>query len=440
MAVSLAFMAAGLMVGYLLFDVIKEPGKTLNAVLMESITTGWGRAGRIFVLFALVSEAVLLFVAAQTGFLDGPRVLANMSIDRWLPRQFGLLSERLVIKNGIFLMGGAALILMIVSGGSVQFLLVLYAINVFITFFLSQLGMVLHWWKERRGGGHWKRRIAVEGHRAPSDRVHPHVADRAEVQRRRLDHAPRDRLPGGRGVHDKEVLCPHGTPPCTAGHLMTAVTEIEDAPAAAERVLGGAPDVAEGGGAVPAAAKPRRQHRGVRYDPKGKTAVLLVSGFNGTGLHTLFNVRKIFGDTFRNWFFIQAGIVDVDRFRGADAMDKLTANVEKGLDRYVTLPEVGGILRAGLRGAGHGHLRRDLRACGEASTGSIPAPCSSAGRSSSPRTRSSPASCSTTPPLPCRDACTSSAFPSSSCPSGSSSPRSARPPHPSSLALSRCVH
>ena len=69
----------------------------------------------MFVLVTLISEAVLLFVAAQTGFLDGPRVLANMSLDRWLPSQFSLLSERLVIKNGILLMGGAALVLMLVE-------------------------------------------------------------------------------------------------------------------------------------------------------------------------------------------------------------------------------------------------------------------------------------------------------------------------------------
>ena len=106
MAASLAFMAAGLMIGYLLFNVRHTPGKTLNAVLMESITSGWGGPGYVFVLITLISEAVLLFVAAQTGFLDGPRVLANMSVDRWLPSQFSLLSERLVIKNGIVLMGG----------------------------------------------------------------------------------------------------------------------------------------------------------------------------------------------------------------------------------------------------------------------------------------------------------------------------------------------
>ena len=77
--------------------------------------------------------------------------------------QFSLLSERLVIKNGIVLMGGAALILMLVSRGSVDFLIVLYAINVFLTFCLSQAGMVRHWWNERGAVSAWKRKFLING-------------------------------------------------------------------------------------------------------------------------------------------------------------------------------------------------------------------------------------------------------------------------------------
>ena len=135
MAASLAFMAAGLMIGYLLFGVSQVAGQDAERACSWSGSRRAGEfPGSLFVLITLISEAVLLFVAAQAGFLDGPRVLANMSLDRWLPGQFSLLSERLVIKNGIVLMGGAALILMLVSRGSVDFLIVLYAINVFITF------------------------------------------------------------------------------------------------------------------------------------------------------------------------------------------------------------------------------------------------------------------------------------------------------------------
>ncbi|MGA2181366.1 MAG: APC family permease, partial [Verrucomicrobiota bacterium] len=157
MAVSLAVTVAGLFLGYLLYGVTPESGKTLNAVLFNRLTVSWPHGTAFtFILITLVSEATLLFVAAQTGFLDGPRVLANMAADRWMPTRFATLSDRLVTHNGILLMGGFSLVLMVSSRGSVDFLVVLYSINVFITFTLSQLGMVRHWWQERRNVAAWR--------------------------------------------------------------------------------------------------------------------------------------------------------------------------------------------------------------------------------------------------------------------------------------------
>ena len=73
MAVSLAFMVLGLALAYLIYQVGSEPGKTLNAVLFERATQGWNtNYAAILIFVALVSEATLLFVAAQTGFLGGP--------------------------------------------------------------------------------------------------------------------------------------------------------------------------------------------------------------------------------------------------------------------------------------------------------------------------------------------------------------------------------
>ena len=164
MALSLAFMVFGLMLGYVLYRVQYVQGKTLNAVFLEHVVSGWNpHLGYIFLLVTLISEGVLLFVAAQTGFLDGPRVLSNMAVDRWVPAQFSLLSERFTAKNGVLLMGLAALVLMIFTGGSVTFLVVLYSINVFITFFLSQLGMTRHWWNERKQEKRWKSKIFING-------------------------------------------------------------------------------------------------------------------------------------------------------------------------------------------------------------------------------------------------------------------------------------
>ncbi|MGH7599987.1 MAG: hypothetical protein ACREOI_26840 [bacterium] len=83
MAVSLALTVLGLMFAYVLYRVAPQSGKTLNAVLFESMAANWPQpSGQIFVLVTLISEAAILFIAAQTGFLGGPRVLANMSLDR----------------------------------------------------------------------------------------------------------------------------------------------------------------------------------------------------------------------------------------------------------------------------------------------------------------------------------------------------------------------
>jgi amino acid transporter len=333
MAASLAFMAAGLMIGYLLFGVSKVPGRTLNAVLMERIAQGWGVAGSIFVLFTLISEAVLLFVAAQAGFLGGPAVLSNMSLDRWLPGQFSLLSERLVIKNGILLLGTGSLVLMLASRGSVNFLIVLYAINVFITFCLAQAGMVRHWWKERGRVPSWKRKLLINGIGLllTSFILVSQVALKFEtggwitllitgalvfvaVAIRRFYHQ------AGRSL-------------ARLDHLMGSAAEADVR--AIEEESG-------------------RQNRrpAARFSRKGKTAVLLVSGFNGTGLHTLFSIRRVFGDTFRNWFFIQAGIIDADRFKGAEGIENLRLHVQEGLEKYVAFMRAEGYYAEGFAAIG----------------------------------------------------------------------------------------
>ena len=66
-------------------------------------------------LITLVSEAAILFIAAQTGFLGGPRVLSNMALDRWLPTRFAILSDRLVNQNGILIMGIASFLMMLLA-------------------------------------------------------------------------------------------------------------------------------------------------------------------------------------------------------------------------------------------------------------------------------------------------------------------------------------
>src|ERR1022692_1308390 len=113
MAASLAFTAGGILFGYVLVGARPHEGKTMNFVLFDALFGHWKlggfAVGTAFVLTLLLAEAALLVVGAQTGFLDGPRVLGNMALDSWMPHRFSQLSDRLVTQNGVFLMGLAAI-------------------------------------------------------------------------------------------------------------------------------------------------------------------------------------------------------------------------------------------------------------------------------------------------------------------------------------------
>src|SRR5207302_1776752 len=136
MAVSLAFTAGGIMFVYLLAGLRAGGGEKMNAGLLTNFFGRWDlggfSAGTTFVVVSLVAEAALLFVAAQAGFLDGPRVLGNMALDSWMPHRFSQLSDRLVTKNGVYMMGIAAAAALLYTHGDILTLVVMYSINVFI--------------------------------------------------------------------------------------------------------------------------------------------------------------------------------------------------------------------------------------------------------------------------------------------------------------------
>jgi amino acid transporter len=164
MALSLAFTAGGIIVLYLLWSARPVAGQTLNAVVFAEIIGSYDLGGdamnHLALVVVLAFEAGLLLVAANTGFLGGPAVLANMAVDSWMPHQFRNLSSRLVTQNGVILMGAAAATVLLITGGQVSVLVVLYSINVFLTFTLSLAGLVKYWWIHRHEGG-WIVRIAL---------------------------------------------------------------------------------------------------------------------------------------------------------------------------------------------------------------------------------------------------------------------------------------
>lgn len=331
MGFSLAFTVLGLMIGYLLFNVQHVPGKTLNAVLFETVTAGWNRrTADTLVWITLISEAALLLMAAQTGFLDGPRVLASMALDRWFPTRFGMLSDRFVTGNGILLMGLAATAMMFVTGGAVKKLVVLYSINVFITFVLSQLGMVRHWWAERSRTRDWLRRLAING----TALVMTSFILVAVVVLKFHDGGYITLIVTGGLVALAFVIHRHYE------HTRGMLTRLDELVRAAE-MPGGKPIVGSAtNGNIPPC------------DPQAKTAILLVNGFNGLGLHTVLNIFRLFGSTFKNFVFVEIGLIDAGVFKGSEEIEHLQKKVGGDLDRYVLFMNRHGYYAEGMSAIG----------------------------------------------------------------------------------------
>lgn len=108
-----------------------------------------------------LATALILVLAANTAYADFPRLASLLSADRFLPRQFSSRGDRLVYSNGIIALGLCAALLVLLFDAREQLMLPLYAIGVFISFTLSQAGMVRHWLKTRESG--WRRSIWLNG-------------------------------------------------------------------------------------------------------------------------------------------------------------------------------------------------------------------------------------------------------------------------------------
>jgi amino acid transporter len=104
---------------------------------------------------------LILILAANTAYADFPRLASIVSRDRYLPRQFMNQGDRLAFSNGIVVLSTCAGILLVLFGGDTHALIPLYMIGVFVSFTLSQFGMVIHWRKTREAG--WRTSALING-------------------------------------------------------------------------------------------------------------------------------------------------------------------------------------------------------------------------------------------------------------------------------------
>lgn len=314
MAVSLAVTASGLLVAYLLFDVRPTEGKTMNAALLEAVaghfTLAGVNVGYPFVVLSLVSEGALLFVAAQAGFVDGPRVMANMAVDSWLPHRLSALSERLTMRNGIVLMGGAAAGALLYTKGDVSKLVVMYAINVFVAFSLSNFAMAVFWVRRRATERAWARHLPAH--------VLAFVLSASILV-----------------VTVLQKFTEGGWVTLVATTLLVvfcfAVKRHYDSVAAAIRAMD---DDLPGPEERPGLYGPSISTEPRTPDPDAPVAVLLVGAYGGLGRHALLTLLRMFPGHFRGVVFATVAVVDSDAFKGAGEIPALEARSRAALEKY----------------------------------------------------------------------------------------------------------
>jgi len=140
-------------------------GKTANAVIDQLSGAVFGKTGQWRIGYYLTQffTAAILVLAANTSYADFPRLASILGRDRYLPKQFSNLGDKLVFNNGIVILAALAAVLIVVKNGSVDALIPLYAIGVFTAFTLSQSGMVVHWFKLKHEQKGWLLKACING-------------------------------------------------------------------------------------------------------------------------------------------------------------------------------------------------------------------------------------------------------------------------------------
>ncbi len=309
MATSLAVTAGGILICYLLIHAMPVEGKTMNAVLVERFAAGfnWGGLplGHWLIIATLASEGAILFIAAQTGLIDGPRVMANMAADSWLPHRFAHLSERLTVQNGVILISVAAALTLLYTRGETTMLVLMYSINVFLTFSLSESGMVRYWTRHRRDYPDWWRHIII------------HITGLVLCVSI-LAVMIFEKFSEGGWV----------TMVITAAFIFLCYTvrshydQVRGALKSLDETLINIPFQPDLNPVPPKRAD-------------APTAVFIVRAFDGIAIHSLLNVQRLFPNQFKNVVFVSVGVIDSGQFKGLGEIENLRKSKEEDLKSLV---------------------------------------------------------------------------------------------------------
>jgi uncharacterized membrane protein SirB2 len=318
MAASLAVTAGGIILSYLLVHAMPAEDKTMNAVLLDRVAGAWRvgpwHVGEWFTTIALASEAGLLVIAAQAGFVDGPRVMANMAVDSWLPHRFAALSERLSMHNGVILMSFTSVLALLYTHGNVEKLVVMYSINVFLTFSLSNLGMTRFWIQTRKEQRDWYKHLPI------------HVVGLGLCLTILLVTIFEKFAAGGwltlvvTGVLVTLCLSIRRHYGRVVDSIRQLDVELPDPLSEIDR------SVRPFGAMVTPAD---------RIDPKAPVAVLFVGGYGGLGRHALLTLLRMFPGHFKGIVFCSVAVIDSGNFKGISEVHELEMRTQIALDKYV---------------------------------------------------------------------------------------------------------
>jgi hypothetical protein len=277
--------------------------------------------GGVYIFLTAVSAGALLVVAAQAGFIGGPASLATMARDSWLPHLFSNLSDRLATHNGIVLMGVSALAALLYTHGNVSVLLVMYSINVFVTFSLSMIGMCRHWFQLRNKHPLWRRRLALFLTGAALCLA---ILTVTVVQKFYL---------GGWITIVVTGVCV-GLCFLINRYYRTVFVKLQRL----NEILGQLPTVGKPNESEPDSSQP--------------TAAILVGGYSGLGIHTLLNAIRFAPGYYKNIVFLSVGVLDSGNFKGAGAVDDLRKYAYGCLEKFVDLARANGFPAKGFMAIG----------------------------------------------------------------------------------------
>jgi hypothetical protein len=229
-----------------------------------------------------------------------------MALDSWAPHRFSLLSDRLVTRDGIWFMGLTSLGFLLYTQGKVSLLVVMYSINVFLTFTLSQLGMCRHWWEVRRTEGIWLRKFWVNGLGLLLTGTILIVTVTIKF---------------GEGGWVTLLVTSCFISLCIFVHAHYAQVR---------RALKHLDDTL-----LTIPFQPNLKEPVPPKHPTAPTAAIIVRDFDGVAVHALLTIPRLFPNHFKNVVFISVGVIDSGQFKGQKEIENLRRAKEEDLKSFV---------------------------------------------------------------------------------------------------------